>query len=90
MLGSLRIIESNLGEILIDNVNISEVGLDDLRNNITIIPQDPLLYKESLRSNLDLFNQYTDSQIWTALEKTCMKNKFKETGLDTEVLNPLV
>lgn len=81
----LRIIESNLGEVQIDNVNISKVGLDDLRNKITIIPQDPLLYKGSLRSNLDLFDQYSDYQIWEALEKTCMKKKFVETGLETEI-----
>jgi len=44
-----------------------------------------LLYKGSLRNNLDLIGQYTDAEIWSALEKVCMKNKFQLTGLETEV-----
>jgi len=45
-----------------------------------------LLYKGTLRSNIDLLGKYSDYQIWEALAKVCMKNKFIETGLDTEVL----
>ena len=44
-----------------------------------------MLYKGSLRNNLDLIGQYTDAEIWSALEKVCMKNKFQFTGLETEV-----
>jgi len=85
LLAILRIIEAHKGSILIDNVDISDIGLDDLRKKITIIPQDPLLYKGSLRSNLDLLDQYNDDQIWVALEKVCMKDKFLQFGLDSEV-----
>ncbi len=81
----LRIIESPKGQILIDGVDISQIGLDDLRRKITIIPQDPLLYKGTVRSNLDLFNQYEDQEVWKALEKVCMRNKFLFTGLDSEI-----
>lgn len=82
----MRIIEAQQGQIQIDGVNTAEVGLDDLRRRITIIPQDPLLYKGSLRSNLDLFGQFSDAQLWRALEKVCMKNKFVDTGLETDVI----
>jgi len=86
LLSLLRIIESQQGSIYIDGVDITQLGLDDLRKKITIIPQDPLLYKGSLRSNLDILNQYSDEQIWKALESVCMKNKFfKQDGLLTDV-----
>ena len=87
MLCLLRIIESQKGQIFIDGVDISQIGLDDLRRKITIIPQDPLLYKGTVRSNLDLFDQYNDEEVWNALEKVCMRNKFLFTGLNTEVIN---
>jgi len=43
-LGLFRIIEADQGRIMIDGIDISKLGLDDLRNRITIIPQDPVLF----------------------------------------------
>jgi ABC-type multidrug transport system fused ATPase/permease subunit len=57
------------GQIRIDNINIAEIGLDDLRNRISIIPQDPVLFTGTMRSNLDRFNNYSDNDIWHALEQ---------------------
>jgi len=85
-LSLLRIIEPSQGAIFIDGVDISQLGLDDLRRAITIIPQDPMLYKGTLRENLDLLKQYTDEELWLSLERVCMKEKFEqESGLDTEI-----
>lgn len=86
LLALLRIIEPQGGQIFIDGVDTSQVGLDDLRRKITIIPQDPLLYQGSLRNNLDLLGQYSDEAIWRALEKVCMKDKFQQGGLQSEVI----
>jgi len=85
LLSLLRIIEAHAGQIFIDNVDISQIGLDDLRKKITIIPQDPLLYKGTLKQNLDLLGIYSEAQMWKALEKVCMKDKFLEAGLESEV-----
>lgn len=56
------------GRILIDGLDIAQMGLHDLRSNITIIPQDPVLFSGSLRFNLDPFESYDDADIWRALE----------------------
>lgn len=64
-----RFLDAETGTIKIDGVDISQIGLKDLRQAITIIPQDPTLFTGTIRSNLDPFNQYSDEQIFEALTR---------------------
>ncbi|XP_016840838.1 multidrug resistance-associated protein 1 isoform X5 [Nasonia vitripennis] len=86
-LALFRIIEAAGGEILIDNINISKLGLHTLRSRLTIIPQDPVLFSGSLRLNLDPFNKCSDDDLWRALAHAHLKD-FVQTlpnGLSHEV-----
>ncbi|XP_061766165.1 canalicular multispecific organic anion transporter 1 [Nerophis ophidion] len=82
-----RIIEAADGRILIDNVDISKIGLHDLRNRLTIIPQDPVLFSGTLRMNLDPFDRFSDEDIWRVLELSHLKEYVSglQEGLHHEV-----
>ncbi|XP_049823783.1 multidrug resistance-associated protein 1 isoform X8 [Aethina tumida] len=86
-LALFRIIEAAQGEIYIDGVKISELGLHTLRSRLTIIPQDPVLFSGSLRINLDPFEKYSDDEVWRSLEHAHLKNFVKglPSGLQHEV-----
>ena len=86
--------EAKEGRILIDDTDISQIGLSKLRTNITIIPQDPTLMEGSLRFNIDPLNKHTDQEIenimreigfWYICERNLEENKNKpdkEKGLN--------
>uniref|UniRef100_A0A8C3AFR5 ABC-type glutathione-S-conjugate transporter n=1 Tax=Cyclopterus lumpus TaxID=8103 RepID=A0A8C3AFR5_CYCLU len=65
-----RLLEAAAGEITIDGVKISELGLHDLRSRLTIIPQEPVLFSGSLKMNLDPFEKYSDEEVWRALQQS--------------------
>ncbi|XP_041117373.1 canalicular multispecific organic anion transporter 1 isoform X3 [Polyodon spathula] len=82
-----RVIEAAGGRILIDGIDIATLGLHDLRQKLTIIPQDPVLFSGSLRRNLDPFESFTDQEIWKAMELSHLKEFVGELqeGLNHEV-----
>ena len=88
MLCLLRMYELSQGQILIDNIDISTIGLHDLRQKIAIIPQDPVIFSGTIRSNLDPFNDYTDQEIWNGLKEVNLDEYVAklDDNLDAQVL----
>jgi len=68
-LALFRFLEARKGSITIDGVDISNVRLHDLRTRLAIIPQDPVLFSGTIRSNLDPFDQFSDFQLHEALQR---------------------
>lgn len=57
------------GDLMIDGIKVNDIGLHDLRKNISIIPQDPVLFSGTMRYNLDPFDQYPDDEIWKVINE---------------------
>ncbi|KAI9220234.1 hypothetical protein BC828DRAFT_384016 [Blastocladiella britannica] len=64
-----RLYETNGGRIVVDDMDISKIGLGDLRVKLTCIPQDPVMFSGTVRSNLDMFSEYSDSELDAALQR---------------------
>jgi len=73
LLALFRIIEPASGAIFIDKVDITKLGLHDLRSAISIVPQNPDLFEGTLRENIDPVGEHQDVDIWTALEHAHLK-----------------
>ncbi|KAI5605002.1 hypothetical protein BDE02_01G322400 [Populus trichocarpa] len=82
-----RIVKPAAGQIMIDGLDISSIGLHDLRSRLSIIPQDPTMFEGTIRSNLDPLEEHTDELIWEALDKCQLGDKVrkKERKLDSTV-----
>ncbi|XP_065858694.1 ABC transporter C family member 10-like isoform X1 [Euphorbia lathyris] len=82
-----RLVEPAEGKIVIDGIDISTIGLHDLRSHLAIIPQEPTLFVGSVRYNLDPFSNHTDEEIWQVVEKCHLQAAIqeKEGGLDSPV-----
>jgi ABC-type transport system involved in Fe-S cluster assembly fused permease/ATPase subunit len=69
LLALFRILEPAEGTIVIDGVDITKIGLHDLRSAMTIVPQSPDLFEGTMRENIDPVGEYQDTDIWEALNQ---------------------
>lgn len=68
-LALLRFLEAETGSITVDGIDISTIGLSDLRRNITVMSQDPVLFSGTIRENLDPFDEHDSNELWDVLHK---------------------
>ncbi|KAJ0594367.1 putative ABC-type xenobiotic transporter [Helianthus annuus] len=83
-----RLVEPTDGRIVIDDLDITSIGLHDLRSSFGIIPQEPTLFTGSIRYNLDPLSEHSDQEIWKVLEKCQLREVIqdKKEGLDSLVV----
>lgn len=87
-----RLSELSGGKIEIDGIDISTLGLHNLRSKMSIIPQDPILFRGTIRKNLDPFGTSTDDKLWDALSRAGLIEQsklslVKAQDLDSENLH---
>merc|ERR1712046_155756 len=73
-------IEEEAGVILLDGGATNAVGTDILRRSLAIVPQDAVLFNGTVRYNLDPFDEQTDDELWSALEKSRLADAVRALG----------
>lgn len=89
MLALYRIVEPASGRIVIDNIDVSTIGLRDLRSRLALVPQDPIIFSGTVRSNLDPFGDTAgdENALWNALERSGLAGAVRALsgGLDAKI-----
>lgn len=84
-----RLVEPSGGKLIIDGIDISTLGLHDLRSRFGIIPQEPVLFEGTVRSNIDPIGEHSDEEIWKSLDRCQLKDVVtaKPGKLDSAVVD---
>jgi ABC-type multidrug transport system fused ATPase/permease subunit len=82
----LRIAELSEGLIAIDDLDISTIGLKDLRSKIAVVPQEPVLFEGTIRTNLDPLDNRTDEEVWRALRSVHLLDKIRNMPQQLEAM----
>ena len=85
LLGLFRILEANKGKIIIDGIDISKIGLEILRQSLTIIPQEPILLEGNIRDNIDPTRTFNDSEILNILKEVGLNDFMNDKNLDYKI-----
>lgn len=88
-LSLFRFVAPTKGQIVIDGLDITDLGLTDLRSRVTIIPQDPTILSGTLRSTLDVFDEYDDAQIYESLRRVHLLQEGVAEGRNANVFKNL-
>ncbi|CAM9243656.1 unnamed protein product [Choristocarpus tenellus] len=76
-----RLVEPQPGSVVeIDGVDTLSMGLEDLRSKLAIVPQDPILFRGTVRSNMDPFGDYSDAAMWDALRQAHIDTSISSSG----------
>ncbi|KAJ5409015.1 hypothetical protein N7509_002898 [Penicillium cosmopolitanum] len=88
-LALFRFLEAREGQILIDGLDVSKIKLHDLRSRLAIIPQDPVLFSGTVRTNLDPFDEYDDGELYDALARVhLIASSDDEATLTSQAASP--
>jgi len=82
-LALFRALEAEEGKVIVDDIDVGLIGLEDLRKNIVMVPQDPTLFTGTIRSNLDPFEMFSDEEIFQALREVHLISTASATASET-------